>query len=253
MTSEHTLQVFRPPHLLSQPLNDYLNGEKGDDLSLICSTFPTDWCVYIMGGLLRNLMLEKIRGFRVSSADVDLVVDGADSTGELVAKVRDYCIRQNDFGGAKCQIRPGGIVFDIWRIDDHVTMSSTPRPHTVNQLLRHNLLDVDAILLDLQTHYLYDYGCQAAIQHGHISLLGKEGISNDFAAAQSAHIILTAFKTGFELSSNALHLVRETCESANVKRDIIRMVSKKMPEARVQIEEFLYLLLKEEPWPIMAG
>ncbi len=201
---------------------------------------------------MRNLMIEKIRGLRVRSADVDLVVEGAVSKDELVARVRGYCIRQNDFGGAKCQIRPEGIVFDVWRIEDHITMSSTPRPHTVNQLLKHNLLDVDAILLDLQTYDLYDYGCQAAIQRGQIRLLGKEGISNDFAAAQAAHIILTAFKTGFELSSDALRLVREICESTNAKRDIVRMINKKMPQAGVQIEEFLQVLLKEELWPIMA-
>jgi len=252
VTSDRTLQIFKPPHLLSQPLQDYLSGDKGDDLSLILSILPTDWRVYIMGGLLRNLMIEQICGFRVRSADVDLVVDGADSRNELVARLRSYCIRQNDFGGAKCQIRPDGIVFDVWRIEDHVTMSSTTRPHTVNQLLRHNLLDVDAILLDLQTDYLYDYGSRASIQRGQISLLGKEGISNAFAAAQAAHIILTAFKTGFELSSDALHLVREICESANARTDVIRMVNKKMPEAGVQLEEFLRALLEEELWPIMA-
>jgi len=238
--------------LLSQPLNDYLSGDKGNDLSLFLSIFPTDWRVYIMGGLLRNLMIEEFRGFRVRSDDVDLVVNGADSKEELVASVRRYCIRQNDFGGAKCQIRPDGIVFDVWRIEDHVTMSATPRPHTVEQLLRHNLLDVDAILLDLQTDYLYDYGCQAAIQRRQISLMGKEGISNDFAAAQAAHIVLTAVKTGFELSSDALQLVREICESANAKRDVIRMVNKKMPDASMQNSEFLRVLLKEELWPIMT-
>jgi hypothetical protein len=82
--------------------------------------------------------------------------------------------------------------------------------------------------------------------------LGKEGISNDFAAAQAAHIILTAFKTEFELSGDALHLVREICESADAKRDIIRIIYKKMPEAGAQIEELLQVLLKEELWPIMV-
>jgi hypothetical protein len=252
VTSERTLQIFRSPHLLNQSLNDYFIGNRGDDLSLILSAFPTNCRFYIMGGLLRNLMIEEIRGLRVRSADVDLVVDGVVSKDELVARVRGYCIRENDFGGAKCQVRPEGIVFDVWRIEDHVTMSSTPRPHTVDQLLKHNLLDVDAILLDLQTYDLYDYGCQAAIQRGSISLLGKEGISNDFAAAQAAHIILTTFKTGFELSREALHLVRQICESANAKRDVIRTINKKMPDAGMQIEEFLQVLLKEELWPIMV-
>ena len=239
--------------MLSSPLDSFLSNGKGDDLSLLRANFPKGWCLYIMGGILRNLLLEELRELRLGNRDIDLVVDGAKSSRELHDKVKRYCIRQNEFGGAKCKVSSTGVIFDVWRIEDHVGMSSAPEPHTVEQLLRHNLLDVDAILLDLQTGDLYDYGCLAAIKEGHISLLGNDGISKDFAAAQAAHIILIALKTGFELSSDALELVREICETSHAKSDVIRIVQRKMPEAAAQIEEFLRALLKEEElWPIMT-
>jgi Poly A polymerase head domain len=253
MTGHADLKVFRPPHLLTSPLRNYLANGAGEDLSLLRSNFPKNWSIYIMGGLLRNLLLEELRALPMSNADVDLVINGASSSAELRDRLRHYCIRQNEFGGAKCRVSATGIVFDVWRIEDHVGMSSTASPRTVEQLLRHNLLDVDAILLDLKTDQLYDYGCLAAIRCGKISLLGKEGISEDFATAQAAHIILIAFKTRFELSNGALQLVREICETAKAKSDVIRIVYRKMPAAGESVERFLDELLKEELWPAMTA
>jgi len=144
------------------------------------------------------------------------------------------------------------VIFDVWRIEDHVGMSSVHGPCTIEQLLRHNLLDVDAILLDLQTEQLYDYGCLAAIHRGKIDLLGKEGISSNFAAAQVAHIVLIAFRTRFDLSSRALQLVREICETAEAKSDVLRIVYRKLPDANGLMEPFLNEMLKEELWPAMT-
>src|SRR5947209_5139706 len=124
MTLRPTLQVFRPPHLLSSLLRQYLRNDVGKHLSLLRSNFPKDWSVYIMGGLLRNLLLEELRALPMSNADVDLVIKGASSSTELRDRLERYCIRQNEFGGAKCRISLTGVIFDVWRIEDHVGMSS---------------------------------------------------------------------------------------------------------------------------------
>jgi len=253
MARKPMLQVFKPPHFLSSPLRQYFSNGVGKDLSLLRSNFPKDWSVYIMGGLLRNLLVEELRGLPINNADIDLVVNGANSSSELRESVRDYCIRQNEFGGAKCQISRSGVIFDVWRIEDHVGMSSTAKPHTVEQLLKHNLLDVDAVLLDAQTEYLYDYGCVAAIQRGRVSLLGPEGISKEFAAAQVAHITLIAFKTGFQLADDALQFIRDVCERTNARSEVLRIAHRKAPEEYGRIEKFLNGLLKEELWPVMTS
>jgi hypothetical protein len=252
MALQTTLEVFEPPHLLTSPLDNYLSKGIGDELALLCSSFPKAWSIYMMGGVLRDLLLQEFKGIKVSNADVDLVVNGADSSSELCDKLRHYCLRQNDFGGAKCQVSPSGVIFDVWRIEDHVGMSSAPEPHTIEQLLRHNLLNVDAALIDLQTGYLYDFGCIAAIHQAKIALVGQAGISRRFAAAQAAHIILIAFKTGFALSIEALEFVREACDNAQGVSDVMRIVLRKKPRTASQVEAFLNDLLEEEPWPTMA-
>jgi hypothetical protein len=250
--SDLSVRMYEPPHLLSQPFAEYLSGANSQDFSDLRSQFPTTWDVYIMGGVLRNLLLEKIRILTIEPGDMDIVINGASSNADLNRAVQDYWLQQNDFGGAKCRVRRNGLLFDIWRIEDHVNMSLASRPHTIEQLLRHNLIDLDAVLLNIRTGCLYDYGCLAAIGRGGIDLLGPDGISPQFHAAQAAHIVSVVLRTGFELSSSARYFICRICDSNSLKTHTIEILSRKTGYSIAQAAEALDELLKEEPWPTMA-
>jgi hypothetical protein len=246
-----TLQVFPPRHLLSEPLNHFFSGKNGKDLSELCDRFPKYWGIYVLGGVLRNLLLKQLCETSIVNADVDIVVSGATSTAELHSLLQKSYLRQNEFGGVKCQISDPGILFDVWRIEDHATQRGAPPPHTIKQLLRHNLLDIDAVLWDIRTGYLYDYGCLDAIRRQRIDLLGEQGISQDFAAAQVVHLLIVWFKTGFELSDEAFVFVRESCNSDEVRSEISRILQRKWPTATSELERSLNELLEEnvQLWP----
>jgi len=206
-----------------------------------------------MGGVLRNLLLQCMRGLSLPNRDLDLVVGGAASADELRAAVEDYSPHRNDFGGVKCRVRPDGLVFDIWRIEDHVNMSLEEEPASITELLNHNLIDIDAVLLDLETDTLHDAGCLAAIERGVIDLQGTAGISKNFAAAQVAHIVLVARKTGFEVSHNAELFIRERLRIASNRADVVAIMARKLQTEPTHAEEALNSLLQEEPWPTMAN
>ena len=203
-----------------------------------------------MGGVIRNLMLERMRGIKVAPADADLVVDGASSIEALCARMGPFYLSANEFGGAKCRLHPHGTVFDVWRIEDHTNMALAARPHTVEQLLRHNLLDVDAIVWEPRTDWLHDCGCRAAIEAGGIDLIGEAGISPSFLAAHAAHIIVVAYKTGLPISDRALDFVKSVCDLGE-RPNVIRSSVRKLPEAANAIDAFLDELLKGavRSWP----
>lgn len=205
-----------------------------------------------MGGVLRNLLVQSMRGLSLDNRDLDLVIDGAGSPDELRAAVQDYWPKRNDFGGVKCRVRPDGLVFDIWRIEDHVNMSLSESPHAIEELLRHNLLDVDAVVLDLKTGVLYDGGCMAAIETGVIDLLGPAGVSQQFPAAQAAHIILVGRKTRFLLSHECRRFVAERLNDPEIRIQAIAIVCRKLRTDSAQAEQFVNSLTQEEPWPTMA-
>src|SRR6267378_319353 len=157
-------QVLRHPHSLSKALQNFLQTEEGCDFRRAMSLVPPNWKVYVMGGLPRDLLLRQIRGIDVKPTDIDLVVEGANSVAAVRDRLGAAYVSSNTFGGAKCQFRPEGIIFDIWRVEDHANSVIAFKPYTIEQLLKHNLLDVDAILWDPKTDSLHDCGCLNAIQ-----------------------------------------------------------------------------------------
>jgi hypothetical protein len=235
--------VLRPPHLLTSSFKNLLRSDLGHDFARLCDLFPTSWRIYVMGGVVRNLMLERMRGIKVAPADADLVVDGASSIEALRARMGPFYLSANEFGGAKCRLQSHGTVFDVWRIEDHTNMALATRPHTVEQLLRHNLLDVDAIVWEPRTDCLHDCGCRAAIEAGCIDLMGEAGISPRFLAAHAAHIIVVAYKTGLPISDRALDFVKSVCDLGE-RLNVIRSSQGKLPEAANAIDAFLDELLK---------
>lgn len=227
-----------PPHALTGSLREFQGSEHGADFARLCNLFPTDWGIYVMGGLVRNLRFESITGARLEPADVDVVIDGAGSVAAVRDRLGGYYVSRNSFGGAKCRLRPGGAIFDVWRIQDHTNIAAAPDPHTIEQLLRHNLLDIDAILWDVYTDCLHECGCEAAIRAGTIGLMGEEGIAAGFLADQAAHVLLIAFQTRLSLSQRAQDFIRTACDTGK-REALIRICNRKLPRASDEIEYFL--------------
>ena len=116
-------------------------------------------------------------------------------------------------------------------------MALAPKPHNIEQVLRHNLLDVDAILWDTAADSLHDCGSISAIRAQRIGLMGTEGISRQFLATQIAHVLVVAFKTNFTLSDDVRAFVADASAQCP-SRDIEDAIERKLPQAVTQIESF---------------
>ncbi len=180
-----------------------------------------------MGGLLRDMLIEKLCGMPIQPGDVDLVIDGAGSTTELQEQLVSFFLSRNDFGGVKCRVSPNGVIFDIWRIEDHVNIRFAPQPHTILQLLQHNLIDIDGILWNAGNGDLHDYGSMAAVNVGRIDLLGSSGISPAFLSVQAAHVIVVAHKTGFSISEQARQFIGRGWED-HYREKLVEVVKRKL-------------------------
>jgi hypothetical protein len=228
---------FQSPHALSEALCEFMRSGPGGEFTSLVKLFPASWKIVVMGGMIRDLYLERARKVKIQPADLDLVIFGADSVDEIkrcLGKVRHST---NAFGGVKCRLHYDGAVFDLWRVEDHTNMASAPKPHTIEQLLRRNLLDIDAILWEPDIDCLHDCGCIAAIESGCIGLEGTEGISQKFLAVQVAHVLVIAFKTGLALSDKLRAFIAKASErfpSAEVEM----VLERKLPYAAAQIEIF---------------
>lgn len=234
--------ILRPPHLLSGSLRAFFRSEKGSDFKHLRSLFPPQWSTLLMGGFLRDLLLKSIRKLEVEPLDIDIVIGGAQSIDLVRKALRNMRNSTNSFGGIKCQFRPKSVIFDLWRIEDHLNMATAPKPHTIEQLLRHNLLDVEAIVWDPESDLLHDCGCIAAIKKGLIGLMGPDGVSESLLAAQAAHAIAIAIKTQFKLGEDVRALIAEVFQRGQGE-EVVQIVERKLPYLTGQVDAICQNLL----------
>lgn len=246
---------FRAPHVLTAELNRFLRSQAGNDFKTVSSFFPSEWKLVVIGGVLRDLFLDRALNVEAKPADVDIVIFGAGSIDQIREKLGKTSQTTNSFGGAKCRLRPKGMIFDVWRIEDHANMATARKPHTIEQLLKHNLLDVDALVWEPDSGDLHNYGALEAIAAGRIGLAGRKGTSAKFAAAQVAHVLIVSYKTNFPLSEDARAFVIEASRRCKAG-DVEAILTRKVPHAAVQIESFWKDVLgggvQECPTPMRA-
>lgn len=229
--------VLSPPHVLTESLRAFQKTHAGRDLRLLLDVLPPHCRPFVMGGLLRDMLLERVLRIPAKPADIDIVIFGAASLEEVLGKFADGACSRNAFGGIKYRFRPRGILFDLWRVEDHTNMDQGSKPYSIEQLLRHNLLDVDAILWDPTTDQLHDCGCLQAITSGKIGLASPEGVSRKFVASQVAHVLTVACKTKFPLSEELRSFVAKASGQC-AKADVDRILERKIPHAAGHIERF---------------
>ncbi|HEY6332217.1 MAG TPA: hypothetical protein VI756_23010 [Blastocatellia bacterium] len=218
--------TFRPPHLLTRPIEEFFSGSLGDDFRALLAHFPKTYSIYLVGGVVRDLALRELKEINRPVGDVDLAVVGASSKAEVEAALGDLPRKVNRMGGLKIRVRKEGPVFDLWRVEDHLNVGESGPPFTIEKLLRYFLLDIDALAWDTANLNLYDYGGIASIEAERIDLLGTRGISAAMAPVQAAHIMAIAYSTGFKLSNRATALIRNAWQSSR-RGEIISVLKDK--------------------------
>ena len=167
---------------------------------------PASYKVYVLGGVLREL---RLRSSVSLASDVDVVVSGAPSSEVLAKDLREVIVRVNSFEGLKCRL--GETTFDVWRIEDHATVTTPTRPETIETLLPNCVVDADAAALDIDSGYLYEYGFLNALRQRRISALPGTVTRSASAAPQAAHLVLliARYEGQFEIDHSTWTLLAE--------------------------------------------
>lgn len=184
---ERSVCVHSPSHSLTLPFEKFLASETGHSLHRLLTRFPHEWRPYVLGGVLRDLRLRSSGQIQVP--DVDLVIEGCPSQGDLRARLPQSAI-SNSFGGLKCYLGPNGTAFDIWRVEDHLAAGQGPAPTSIQSVLPHCVTGLDAVALDVRQGTLFELGFLEGIAERNIFIVGHSRPVLGRAAAQAAHLVL---------------------------------------------------------------
>jgi hypothetical protein len=178
-------------------------------LTSLGAVLPQGAVIYLVGGAIRNLIIEFFHGRRPPIEDVDLFVDNVGGDILLTELLPAGRHRKTDLGGVRW--KPAGSIFsvDICLLRDFTIIKKFGlKPHLDNLL---NTLDftMNTVVFDTGRGRLYERGALADIRKQRMAF-NTQMLYNRTATAYRT--LLLRYKTGFMLSPGVFDFVKQAID-----------------------------------------
>lgn len=156
--------------------------------------------VYLFGGVLRDLMVNKQSSTTVS--DIDLIVD-------TIAPLPTYPnVVQNAFGGYQCFLS-NNYSINYWRLCDTLSFKRGYFECSLINLPKTTVFDINAICWGVYSGEVFEHNFFRALETKTISFNCTKYL-NDFPALQVIRAVTYSQKLNFKLSSEIEDFIFET-------------------------------------------
>jgi hypothetical protein len=197
--------------------------------------------VMIQGGFLRNSVLARRFGIDFPSRDLDFVVGGLQSDGELIKRFEDKDPQPTTFGGVKLVL--DGVRTDIWRAELQMQVAGhEPQPSPLPDILRYVTLTTDAVGYDLDTGMLHERGFHNAIRDRIIDAGECSNWLPRWRPFHVAHLAYVRVITGFTLSALLRQRLRDNLNPKVLREATEYLLTRKQ---RADATECINVLLSE--------
>lgn len=201
--------VLTDPNVV-QPVEQFFQRpDIRDSLHLLRDRLPASARILVVGGSLRNLLIEVLHGLAPVTRDIDIFVEGLDSGFPLGSRLRDQQIEQTDLKGVRWHPRGSDLAYDIGVLADFLVIRHGHLAPTPENLLVGIDFSMNAILYDPRRRRLLEKGCIAAIRERMIDFNSR--IIPD-KRLMAYRILLMGHKTGFIFSEPVFQYVRNRLE-----------------------------------------
>jgi len=168
-----------------------------------CFPQEADWLV--VGGALRNLIIDLIHGNAPPTRDIDLFIANLDKDFRLPAKIADESICPTELGGWRWQPRGCPYAFDLCLLPNFVIIAKYGLAPTLENLLKSVDFTVNAIVYDVAGRRIFEDHCISDISRRMIEFNTPRMLSRLLHAYR---IMLVRHKTGFQLSETVFAFLR---------------------------------------------
>jgi hypothetical protein len=177
-------------------------GELCNFLRFVLESFPKARPVLIVGGALRDLLLDPPK----TPKDVDITIGGV--SNRSLQRLKG--ITQNFFGGVTLQ--RFGLSADIWPLAETYHIKQFGLSHSVSGFLGGAPFNLDKIAYDMRERQFFDDGCLAGVRRQRIVYAPKVPYLEPI---QAARCILLRKKTHFLLDRSAQLLLQRAADILN--------------------------------------
>ena len=192
---------------------------------------PIVGSVYVVGGAIRDILIEVLHGTQSPTHDVDIVVDTQapnEAIVELVGRValaaeRRYECKRTSFGGVHAEYSAHASPmdderfpdFDVWRLADSYQVRALNVPARIEEVVARAGMPLGAIAYGIENGEIIDGGCGHAVAARQIDFQDRLYRTH----SQIAKALELESRLGFQFSEQAVKVMR-TAKSPAADREI---------------------------------
>lgn len=189
-------------------------GSAWEDVQELLLAMPLDWRPHLIGGFLRDLIIQEcFPGRLLPPNDIDIIVGGpvgVQAFADFVTTFRPE--RRNRFGGYQLKLYQSKQRLDIWRMVDDAAFKGQEQGRSIRKVLRQCILEVDAVAWDLRGDTFLEGGISQALKTKRLDVRDRPHITA-ISLPECAHLLMTAekLKGVMSLSSAAYCFISQVC------------------------------------------
>jgi len=183
--------------LESVVFNFFSSPDHSAPINYLRYQLPETAVLYIVGGSIRNLIMEVVFENAPRTEDIDIFIGRLPNdyvlTGTLVGEV----FEETDLGGVRWHPKSSGVAFDLCLLPRFVLLQKYRLQPTLENLLNCIDFTINAIVFDVTSGKLYEKKCIASIENCCLDFNTYRFYTKQLLAYRT---LLIRHKTGFMLS-----------------------------------------------------
>ena len=179
--------------------------ELRSSLNLLHRRLPETAQMFITGGALRNLIIERFHGHRPEIRDIDIFIDGLAPDFSIGGMLEDQQTELTDLKGIRWHPQVSDLAFDLCRLMDFLVIREGHLPANLENLLNGIDFTMNAVIFEPFQSRLIEKGCTRAVRHRVIDFNSRI-IPDRYLIAY--RILLMGYKIGFFFSEPVFQYVR---------------------------------------------
>jgi hypothetical protein len=205
-------------------------------LRYLCDKLPPQADLYIVGGALRNIVIEIVHGYRPEIVDIDIIIGslGKNFSFDKVLAGKQY--RLTEFGGVRWFPKDSSYSFDLSILENFLPIEKFHLAPTLESLIKTIDFTVNVIIYDVKKKVLHQKNIIHHIQKATVGFNSDQVYDKILLAYR---LLVIRHKTGFYVSEHAFTFLRNSIglDSVNV---LIKILESKVGKKRAKkiIDEY---------------
>ena len=200
------MQTFPDKKSISRSIDRLLNSRNvRGPLHYLRTSLPAASEIYIVGGAIRDVIIEASHGTRPRTEDIDVFIGNLKAGFDPADIFAEDRFKFTDLGGVRWRPEDTDLPFDICMLPDFVILKKYHLQPNLKNLLATIDYTVNTVVFDYRRRALHERNCIADIYRRYINFNTRLFYNKKSTAFRS---LVLRFKTDFRLSESVFYFLK---------------------------------------------